>query len=144
MTDFLSEFRHNSMRVLDIRGEKEAAPFKEKYNGRWFNLPQDQLRRRVAEIPVDEEFYLLCDTGPRSYEAQVFLTSRGIDKTRNIQGGYAMIKVTDPEMASSEPLRLKELVSGIGRKRIVLFGYFPRAELPPEKDFFQEAGRYLG
>ena len=54
------------------------------------------------------------------------------------------VKVTDPDLASSEPLRFKELVSGIGRTRIVLFGYFPRAELPPEKDFFQEAGRYLG
>ncbi|MFW2367658.1 MAG: FAD-dependent oxidoreductase [Desulforhopalus sp.] len=94
--DFLHEFTHNDTRVLDIRGEKEAAPFKEKYNGRWFNVPQDQLRKRVEEIPEDEEFYLLCDTGPRSYEAQVFLTSRGIRKTRNIQGGFAMIKVTDP------------------------------------------------
>lgn len=94
--DFLHEFVHNSIRVLDIRGEKEAAPFKQKYNGRWFNVPQDQLRRRIEEIPQDEEFYLLCDTGPRSYEAQVFLSSRGISNTRNIQGGFAMIKVTDP------------------------------------------------
>lgn len=94
--DFLHEFKHNDMRVLDIRGEKEAAPFNEKYNSRWLNVPQDQLRKRVQEIPSDEEFYLLCDTGPRSYEAQVFLTSRGIQKTRNIQGGFAMIKVTDP------------------------------------------------
>ncbi len=54
------------------------------------------------------------------------------------------VRVKDPDVASSEPLRLKELVSSTGRKRIVLFGYFPRAELPPEKDFFQEAGRYLG
>jgi rhodanese-related sulfurtransferase len=94
--DFLREFRHNDMRVLDIRGEKEAEPFNTKYSCRWYNVPQDQLRKRVGEIPRDEEFYLLCDTGPRSYEAQVFLSSKGIKKTRNIQGGFAMIKVTDP------------------------------------------------
>lgn len=94
--DFLHEFSKNTIRVLDIRGEKEAKPFEQKYNGRWYNVPQDQLRKRVGEIPPDEEFYLLCDTGPRSYEAQVFLTSKGIQKTRNIQGGFAMIKVTDP------------------------------------------------
>jgi NADPH-dependent 2,4-dienoyl-CoA reductase/sulfur reductase-like enzyme/rhodanese-related sulfurtransferase len=94
--DFLFEFGHKDVRVLDIRGEKEAAPFKEKYGRRWFNVPQDQLRRRVGEIPRGELLFLLCDTGPRSYEAQVFLSSQGITNTRNIQGGFAMIKATDP------------------------------------------------
>ena len=51
---------------------------------------------RWQEIPDDETFYLLCDTGPRSYEAQVFLRSRGLDNTRNIQGGFAMIRAIDP------------------------------------------------
>ncbi len=56
-----------------------------------------------------------------------------------------LVKVKDPDSASSEPMELTELYSSSGeRRRIVLFGYFPRAELPPEKDFFQEAGRYLG
>ena len=95
--DFLFEFSHENIRVLDIRGAKEAAPFKEKYGRRWVNIPQDQLRKRVGEIPKDEHLFLLCDTGPRSYEAQVFLNSQGINNTRNIQGGYAMIKVTDPD-----------------------------------------------
>ena len=95
--DFLFEFGHKDIRVLDIRGEKEATPFKEKYGSQWFNIPQDQLRRRVGEVAKDEQFFLLCDTGPRSYEAQVFLSSRGITNTRNIQGGFAMVKLTDPD-----------------------------------------------
>lgn len=95
--DFLYEFTRKKTRVLDIRGEKEAGPFKRKYGARWLNIPQDQLRRRVAEIPGDEPFFLLCDTGPRSYEAQVFLQSQGLANTRNIQGGFAMIKATDLE-----------------------------------------------
>ncbi len=94
--DFLYEFAHNAIRVIDVRGEKETAPFKAKYGSRWLNIPQDQLRKRFAEIPRDEAFFLLCDTGPRSYEAQVFLNSQGINNTRNVQGGFAMIKVTDP------------------------------------------------
>lgn len=94
--DFLYEFAHKNTRILDIRGEKEAAPFMDKYGSRWLNIPQEQLRRRFTEIPAEEPFFLLCDTGPRSYEAQVFLNSRGITKTRNVQGGFAMIKVTDP------------------------------------------------
>lgn len=95
--DFLFEFTHKDIKVLDIRGEKEAAPFIEKYGVQWLNIPQDQLRSRVSEVPTDEPLFLLCDTGPRSYEAQVYLTSRGITNTYNIQGGFAMIVVTDPE-----------------------------------------------
>jgi len=95
--DFLYEFMYKNYMVLDVRGEKEAGPFKKKYGPRWLNIPQDQLRKRVAEVPRDEPFYLLCDTGPRSYEAQVFLTSQGITASRNVQGGFAMIKMTDPD-----------------------------------------------
>lgn len=95
--DFLYEFAHKNIRVLDIRGVKEAAPFKEKYGSRWYNVPLDQIRMQVGEIPQNEVFYLLCDTGPRSYEAQVFLRSQGVTNTRNIQGGFAMIKMIDPD-----------------------------------------------
>lgn len=95
--DFLNEFAHRKTRVLDIRGEKEAAPFKEKYGESWLNIPHEQLRRRVEDIPADEPFFLLCDTGPRAYETQIFLSSKGISNTRLIQGGFAMIRATDPE-----------------------------------------------
>lgn len=54
------------------------------------------------------------------------------------------VKVEDSAKASTKPLELTEMFSSSGDKRIVLFGYFPRDELPPEKDFFKEAGRYLG
>jgi len=95
--DFLFEFAHKEIKVLDIRGEKEAIPFIEKYGSRWLNIPQNQLRNRVGEVPEDEPLFLLCDTGPRSYEAQVYLSSLGITDTYNIQGGFAMIIATDPE-----------------------------------------------
>jgi len=95
--DFLVEFSRQSRRVLDIRGEREAQPFMEKFGSRWVNVPQKELRVRYAEIPADEPLFIICDTGARSYEAQVFLETKGITDTLHIQGGYAMIKVTDPE-----------------------------------------------
>ena len=94
--DFLEEFGQGTTRVLDIRGEKEAEPFIARYGALWHNIPQDQLRRRVGELPVDEPFFLLCDTGTRSYEAQIFLNSRGITRTINIQGGVALLKKIVP------------------------------------------------
>ncbi|THB76915.1 MAG: pyridine nucleotide-disulfide oxidoreductase [Desulfobulbaceae bacterium] len=94
--DFLSRFQHESTRVLDVRGSREAEPFIQKYQERWLNIPQNELRLRYHEIPADEPFFLLCDTGARSYETQVMLDSCGITNTLHIQGGYAMLKATDP------------------------------------------------
>ncbi len=95
--DFIEEFKQKKTRVLDVRGPKEAKPFLEKYGDRWINIPQAQLRSRIKEIPRNEPLCLMCDTGPRSYEAQLLLRSNGISDTKNIQGGYGMLMVTDPE-----------------------------------------------
>ncbi len=94
--DFLDMFHHGLIKVLDIRGEREATPFIDRYGERWLNIPQPELRKRVDEISDDEPLYLFCDTGARSYEAQVFLSSRGMSNTLQVQGGYAMIRMTDP------------------------------------------------
>ncbi len=93
--DFMEEFQKGRAKVIDMRGAKEATPFLQKYGSRWINIPQNVLHSRYLEIPTDRIFYLLCDTGARSYEAQVYLSSKGIKNTRNIQGGFAMIKMTD-------------------------------------------------
>lgn len=95
--DFLSVFAHGDTLVLDIRGQKEATRFLEKYPGQWLNIPQNELRQRHEELKRDQEYYLFCDTGPRSYEAQVFLNSVGINNTHNIQGGYAMVRALKPD-----------------------------------------------
>jgi NADPH-dependent 2,4-dienoyl-CoA reductase/sulfur reductase-like enzyme/rhodanese-related sulfurtransferase len=89
--DFLEEFRQEKTRVLDIRSKIQAEPFVKKYGERWINIPQDEFRARVHEVPTDEPLCLLCGSGPRSYEIQVILAAHGITNTRNIQGGYAMI-----------------------------------------------------
>jgi NADPH-dependent 2,4-dienoyl-CoA reductase/sulfur reductase-like enzyme/rhodanese-related sulfurtransferase len=89
--DFLEEFTQEKTRVLDIRSKIQSEPFVKKYGERWINIPQDEFRARVHEVPTDEPLCLLCGSGPRSYEIQVILAAHGITNTRNIQGGYAMI-----------------------------------------------------
>jgi len=94
--DFLNEFSRGDSKVLDIRGPKEAEQPLMKFPGQWIHIPQAELVNRIGEIPQDETLFLLCDTGARSYETQVFLDSRSIKNTRHVQGGYAMILATDP------------------------------------------------
>jgi hypothetical protein len=53
-------------------------------------------------------------------------------------------RVKDPAPGSPDLLRLTEMRSSNGRARIVLFGYLPFAELPPERDLLEESRRILG
>ena len=78
--------------VLDVRGPANARPFVDAYPGFWLNIPQDELRDRQAEIPRDRELILVCNSGVRSYEAQITLDQLGITATHNVQGGMAAIK----------------------------------------------------
>jgi rhodanese-related sulfurtransferase len=77
---------------LDCRGWGNAEPFVEKYSDHWKSIPQDELRLRIAEVPKDKKLVLICNTGVRSYEAQVTLDQMGIGDTCNLQGGVAALK----------------------------------------------------
>lgn len=77
---------------LDCREWGNAQPFVEKYPEVWKSIPQGELRTRLAEVPRDKNLVLICNTGVRSYEAQITLDKNGIRDTYNIQGGMAAVK----------------------------------------------------
>ncbi len=77
---------------LDCRGWGNAEPFVNKYPDHWQSIPQDELRARMAEVPKDKKLVLICNTGVRSYEAQVTLDQMGITDSCNLQGGVACLK----------------------------------------------------
>lgn len=77
---------------LDCRGWGNAEPFVNKYPDHWKSIPQDELRARLTELPKDKKLVLICNTGVRSYEAQVALDQMGITDTCNLQGGVACLK----------------------------------------------------
>ena len=82
----------NDAVFLDCRGWGNAKPFVEKYADDWKSIPQDELRMRMDEVPRDKPLVLICNTGVRSYEAQLNLRQMGITKTYNLQGGMATVK----------------------------------------------------
>jgi NADPH-dependent 2,4-dienoyl-CoA reductase/sulfur reductase-like enzyme/rhodanese-related sulfurtransferase len=77
---------------LDCREWGNAGPFVEKYPEHWKSIPQGQLRTRLAEVPEDKKLVLICNTGVRSYEAQITLDQMGIKDSYNLQGGMAAVK----------------------------------------------------
>lgn len=77
---------------LDCRGWGNAEPFVKKYPDHWKSIPQDELRDRLEEVPKDKKIVLICNTGVRSYEAQVTLDKVGVRQTYNLQGGVVALK----------------------------------------------------
>ncbi len=83
--DLLSE---NQM-LLDVRnpGELENVGFIEGA----INIPVDQLRQRMAELPKDKEIVIYCQVGLRGNVAYRQLVNNGY-KARNLIGGYRTYK----------------------------------------------------
>jgi rhodanese-related sulfurtransferase len=93
--EFLDAWEHRDQGrtfFLDCRGWGNAEPFVEKYPEYWVSIPQDELRNRMDEVPRDKKIILICNTGVRSFEAQITLDQMGIRDSFNLQGGMAAVK----------------------------------------------------
>ena len=54
------------------------------------NIPVDELRERLNELPKDQTIYIYCQIGLRGYLAQRILLQNGYEKVYNISGGYKL------------------------------------------------------
>ena len=52
------------------------------------NIPIDDLRSRLNEIPKDKEIIIFCQVGLRGYLAYRLLIQNGYSKIKNLSGGY--------------------------------------------------------
>ncbi|CCO24946.1 FAD-dependent oxidoreductase [Maridesulfovibrio hydrothermalis] len=77
---------------LDVREYADAEPFLTKYPEHWRNIPQGEIPKRFEELPKDKKLVLICNTGGRSYEAQIMLDALGFKEVLNTQGGMAVLK----------------------------------------------------
>jgi len=69
--------------LLDVRYPEELAV--EHVPGA-VNIPLDQLRARLGELPRDREIFVICRSGQRAYYATRVLVQNGF-KARNLSGG---------------------------------------------------------
>lgn len=70
--------------IVDVREPPEYA--RDHIDGA-INIPLDQLRDRLGELPRDREIWVNCAVGQRSYYACRLLCQRGFT-VRNLSGGY--------------------------------------------------------
>lgn len=84
-----TERGNNEVYFIDARVGRDSEPMVGKYPEHWHNIPQDQISERIAEIPEDRQIVLICNTGLRSYEAQLDMASAGRKQTRSVMGGLS-------------------------------------------------------
>ena len=56
------------------------------------NIPIDELRGRLDEVPSNRPVVIHCATGYRSYLGQRMLMNRGRTDVRNLLGGYVLLR----------------------------------------------------
>lgn len=66
------------------------------------NIPLDEIRDRLGELPKDKMIYAFCAVGLRGYLAYRILTQRGFTNVRNLSGGLKTYR------AASAPIILHE------------------------------------
>ena len=69
--------------LLDVRHPAELAM---EHVAGAVNIPLDELRARLDELPRDREIHVICRSGQRAYYATRILLQNGFD-ARNISGG---------------------------------------------------------
>lgn len=80
--------------LLDVRTQKE---FSNAAIPNAVNIPVDELRNRLDELPKDKTIYIYCEIGLRGYLAQRIIRQKGFDKVFNLSGGFALWKVCTAE-----------------------------------------------
>jgi len=63
------------------------------------NIPVDELRSRLNELPKDRDIYIYCQIGLRGYLAQRILLQNDFTQVYNISGGYKLWEPCSREAA---------------------------------------------
>ena len=82
--------------LLDVR---TPAEFAQGHIPEAVNIPIDELRRRISEIPRDRPIAAYCQVGQRGYLATRILMQAGLD-VANIGGGFKTYRLHRPQPAS--------------------------------------------
>jgi NADPH-dependent 2,4-dienoyl-CoA reductase/sulfur reductase-like enzyme/rhodanese-related sulfurtransferase len=79
--------------LLDVRDDSE---FNRDHVPGAVNIPVNQLRSRMGELPQDKEIWVYCGVGQRSYYANRILKQNGY-KVFNLPGGFLTFRRIHPQ-----------------------------------------------
>ncbi|AIF50409.1 DsrE/DsrF/DrsH-like family protein [Pelosinus sp. UFO1] len=82
------------------------------------NIPLDELRGRLQEIPKNKELILFCQIGLRGYLAYRILVQNGYTNLKNLSGGYKTYTAAMQEQSNRDIFRYEELQENIVQQTI--------------------------
>ncbi|MBR2946957.1 MAG: FAD-dependent oxidoreductase [Bacteroidaceae bacterium] len=77
------------------------------------NIPLDDLRARMNEIPTDRPVYLFCGVGLRGYLASNILKGHGYTDVRNLIGGLKLYETAVKEVLPPEEGSVNATIPGV-------------------------------
>lgn len=89
----------NRVFLLDVRTEAE---FSFGTIEGAVNIPLNELRNRMSELPTNKEIYIFCAVGHRGYLALKILTANGFTKVKNLTGGYKTYSIATAPLNNLE------------------------------------------
>jgi len=93
----LEKIEHGDI-LLDVRTENE---FNQGNIQGSINIPIDELRKRIDELPRNGKIFVYCEAGIRGYLGQRILKQSGFNHVKNLSGGYRLWKTCTQEIAKS-------------------------------------------
>ncbi|MGI6586555.1 MAG: FAD-dependent oxidoreductase [Lutisporaceae bacterium] len=84
--------------ILDVR---EPSEYQQGHIPNAVNIPLEQLRSRLKEIPGDKDIIVNCRVGQRSYIGARILMQNGFNNVRNLSGGYKTYSAVEEDMKNS-------------------------------------------
>jgi rhodanese-related sulfurtransferase len=84
--------------LLDVRTADELS--RGKFNiDLGLHIPLNELRHQLAQLDMNKEYIVSCQSGLRSYLAERILKQHGF-KAKNLDGAFALYQVVKPEEVS--------------------------------------------
>jgi NADPH-dependent 2,4-dienoyl-CoA reductase/sulfur reductase-like enzyme/rhodanese-related sulfurtransferase len=83
--DELDQIERDRTVILDVRNPEE---FAEGNVPGAVNIPLDNLRDRLAELPKDKDIIVYCKIGLRAYLGYRILVNHGFERVKNLSGGW--------------------------------------------------------
>ncbi len=73
------------------------------------NIPLDELRDRLDELPKDKEIWIYCVSGLRGYLALKILKGNGFDRVKNLTGGYRHYASATDQLKAVSPTAMFDI-----------------------------------
>jgi len=80
-----------NMLIVDVRTPDEIKDLTEKYSN-WINVPYQEAREKIKNLPKDKDLVIVCSVGARAYEVARWLNAEGFENVYVALGGIVLPK----------------------------------------------------